>query len=385
MIMEVCHFILVLLVLGFQAMAQNCPQGVCYGGTFSAKTRRDGQYLTGVSYKNLTKVLHAQGCFSACVNECRCKSYQVSKTGCELLDMDSSEKPLEANSDYAYFDLLQNIVPSAAYLAKPAECRNGCCLSNPCLNGGKCTEQCNHPKAKFACACPSHTTGRFCQHFTPKSCFDFYKAPKATSKPARGVYTVFKKDNITQFKVYCDFTSPKKAWTLIESYAYKYISEFKRKAFLEDYPINEATPEIHARFRLSREKMKLIRSTAVSYRATCKFLTRANVTSRDYMEGRLSVFDIIEETCEYSCCKTMTYIDIVGHQCTGCALQLLHKRAGTYSWHVHVMPGIACSFNAYRLFDENTELFGFYNPSTPTFLCTDSEDSTTEFWLGHET
>ncbi|XP_048589902.1 uncharacterized protein LOC5511449 [Nematostella vectensis] len=262
--MSILPFMLVFASIRGHVIAQTCPQGVCYGGVFKAKEGIKGQHLLGFSYKNLSTVRHAQGCFSACANECLCRSYQVSSTGCELLEEDKDSRTLKPNSDYIYFDLKQKVVPSASSLSYPSVCRNGCCLANPCLNGGTCTEKCEHPKTKFVCNCPTNATGKRCeQFFWPKSCLDFYKAHNAPAKPPRGVYTIFKNDNITEVKRYCDFTPPNKAWTLIESYAAKHRVEFEAKSFLDDYPVNQETPGQHEKYRLARAAMQMIKASGV--------------------------------------------------------------------------------------------------------------------------
>ncbi|EDO45121.1 predicted protein [Nematostella vectensis] len=379
-------FISLIIPIIKNVMSQVCPlqNGICYGGTFEANKRKKGQYLVGASYKNLSTVRHIQGCFSACVNECLCRAYQMSSTGCELLEEDKNSRTLEPNSDYIYFELNQNIIRSTSYMANPSICKNGCCLSSPCLNGGTCTEQCEHPKTKFVCVCPSYAIGKRCEHFMPKSCLDFYKAPNARIKPTRGVYTIFKNDNSTLFKVYCDFTQPNKAWTLIESFATKHIQEFRPKSFMEDYPLNQETPGNHKKYRLARQDMQMIKATAMSYRATCKFLTRANVTDRDYMEGRLSAWDIIEEASddpypEY--CRRLTYVNVEGYSCSDCTMALFQKKG---TWHAHGEMRHGCDFQPPGYNNTAWQVFGWYQPIRSSFLCTDSEDSTTEYWLGHE-
>ncbi|EDO42413.1 predicted protein [Nematostella vectensis] len=85
--------------------------------------------------------------------------------------------------------------------------------------------------------------------------------------------------------------------------------EFQRKSYLDDYSVNEEAPGNHLRYRLARDRMQAVKTTAVSYRVTCKFLTRENVTDRDYLEGRLSAWNIIEEKSN-AACRHVTYVNI---------------------------------------------------------------------------
>ncbi|XP_032242683.2 uncharacterized protein LOC5516850 [Nematostella vectensis] len=248
---------------------------------------------------------------------------------------------------------------------------NGCNLLNPCLNGGTYT-------GNFVCACPRATTGDRCQRSArPESCVDMYDV---SSNPLRGVYMLFRSDTETEVKVYCDFEPPKKAWTLIESYASKHNMEFRGQSYLDDYSVNEEAPGDHSRYRLSRERMQAVKATAVSYRVTCKFLTRKNVTDRDYLEGRLSAWDIIEEE-SIAACKNVTYVDIEGYSCWDCTLALQQKKG---KWHLCATPLTGCDLRPPEYVSNLWEAFGWYNPMQETFLCTDSLDSTTEYWLGHE-
>ena len=64
-----------------------CP-GMCYKGGFSSSKHVTADYaLHGYSYANLT-AQSSQHCFSSCVIDCRCVSFQLFGTRCELLDND---------------------------------------------------------------------------------------------------------------------------------------------------------------------------------------------------------------------------------------------------------------------------------------------------------
>ena len=49
------------------------------------------------------------------------------------------------------------------------ECQNGCCGSNPCLNGGTCHETCDVDGKRFRCECGPANTGRYCESHGKKS------------------------------------------------------------------------------------------------------------------------------------------------------------------------------------------------------------------------
>jgi hypothetical protein len=63
--------------------------------------------LLGRSYKNLTTTT-VQECFSVCINDCICVSYQLSGTRCELIDEDKpAPDRFKAMSGYKYYQLKQ--------------------------------------------------------------------------------------------------------------------------------------------------------------------------------------------------------------------------------------------------------------------------------------
>ena len=45
---------------------------------------------------------------------------------------------------------------------KCADCHNGCCHSNTCLNGGTCVEICDVNNKRFQCNCRPGYTGTYC-------------------------------------------------------------------------------------------------------------------------------------------------------------------------------------------------------------------------------
>jgi len=93
-------------------------------------------------------------------------------------------------------------------------CKNGCCRSNPCLNGGTCHEICESTSVRYNCSCPEPFIGKHCE-IQPRSCQDY----KAVGVDKSGLYNITDDNNDT-FKVFCDFDSePGFAWNLIQSFS----------------------------------------------------------------------------------------------------------------------------------------------------------------------
>jgi hypothetical protein len=84
-----------------------CP-AVRYRGSFKNEDHLKDHALVGQTYKNLTTNT-VQECFSVCINDCRCVSYQLKGTRCELIDEDRHTAPnsFKPMSGYKYYELKQ--------------------------------------------------------------------------------------------------------------------------------------------------------------------------------------------------------------------------------------------------------------------------------------
>ncbi|KAL9952320.1 hypothetical protein ACROYT_G039556 [Oculina patagonica] len=82
--------------------------------------------------------------------------------------MTPTEASKKKNEGTVYFNLYGDMEPLSA---KPkfkanfplSECQNGCCGSQPCLNGGTCHETCDVMGKRFTCSCKPNITGTFCE------------------------------------------------------------------------------------------------------------------------------------------------------------------------------------------------------------------------------
>ncbi|CAH3137174.1 unnamed protein product [Porites lobata] len=106
-------------------------------------------------------------CFKACRLECRCISFNFKQSthqdNCQLNEENryTSFGALEFAEGWQYYDLVieYSIRPNAPAVG----CQNGCCESNPCLNGGTCHETCDVIGKRFNCECGPHSYGKLCE------------------------------------------------------------------------------------------------------------------------------------------------------------------------------------------------------------------------------
>lgn len=99
--------ILLLLITIVDASKNTCPL-VRYSGFFNSHDHVKDHALVGKSYKNLS-LESIQQCFSVCVQDCRCVSYQMIATRCELVDENKHTAPehFKPLPGYKYFELKQ--------------------------------------------------------------------------------------------------------------------------------------------------------------------------------------------------------------------------------------------------------------------------------------
>ncbi|XP_020892491.1 uncharacterized protein LOC110231782 [Exaiptasia diaphana] len=375
--MQLNYFIITISVCIKSALSQSHCIGTCYSGRLfpEAQDIFHGKHIKGHSYNNITTDNPVK-CYSSCVQDCRCKACQMKDARCELLDEDKTSKKLLDEQGYVHFELKQTMYHVASHLVTPGVCYNGCCRSQPCMNGATCVEHCNSPKQKFTCKCKIDYKGTVCEERVWASCMDVLASSEVF--PNNGVYAI-KIDN-SAISVYCAFVKPNQAWTLIESFNSK-ANPFKNTTFYKNAPKNEDSPNFDL-YRSSLKRMKEIRSKSTLFRATCDFPNRVSLTP-DLLIGRLSDVDILKTVTAYSLiCRRFKFIDVRGYNCSDCtALTAWDVR---HHFHIDVTwPNYKCHFNP-PIAVPNVDSFGFYKYTDKVSKCTAKTKATTQWWLGEE-
>ena len=124
--------------------------------------------------------------------------------------------------------------------------------------------------------------------------------------------------------------------------------------------------------------MKYIRSSSTMWRATCSFSTYKSNVYRDFMRVNFNEADILELKC-LECCHTMEYINIRGHK--GSAIKGALWQGDAIALHVDSSKH-ACKFDAREGSLEDEDNFGHYRRVNQAFRCTESVESTTQYWFG---
>lgn len=256
-------------------------------------------------------------------------------------------------------------------------CLNGCCRSNPCLNGGTRTELCSDVKLKFTCACPLNYKGRVCEILSPlSSCPGINTTdPQAASQK----YTI-KDGSENIFTTYCDLRSePEFVWTLIESFSLAHKSDFTGKHFGIDFPRNEQSLD-WIDFRLAKTAMEHIYNQgSTHFRATCNFeKDNFDINATDYLRGKVSTLDIFPGSTIRRTCIEYERVRLMGTGCDNCTAETFN--GGIY--HPH-LDDDTCDLNAALGYQGSyREYFGHYRSMNTQHQCSTSPDATTQWWLG---
>ncbi|CAH3145616.1 unnamed protein product, partial [Pocillopora meandrina] len=142
-------FLIILRISLCVARTQStCSRNFLPGGYyFATSSNMETDYsLSGFVFETSTVSLLVE-CFRKCRLNCRCISFnyqtRVSPDNCEL---NEANKYLKANAlqlkqGSQYYDL--RIDYNVVSRSHSSACHNGCCHSQPCLNGRTCQEFCD--------------------------------------------------------------------------------------------------------------------------------------------------------------------------------------------------------------------------------------------------
>jgi hypothetical protein len=198
------------------------------------------------------------------------------------------------------------------------------------------------------------------------------------NNPNNGVFFVYN-DQDKLYPVFCGFSEPGFAWTLIESFSLGNKGPFSTLPFWEDNEFNENSMQ-WSKYRLSLSRMMTIASPSTHVKATCNFPATNGLPNRDYFRAGITELDIFKY--HERVCAKYDIINIRGIECQNCT-------AGTHQYqseHLHInsygsKQETKCQFdgNTMVAWEQN---FGRYTFVNPLFSCTSSDTSTTQYWFG---
>lgn len=166
---------------------------------------------------------------------------------------------------------------------------NSCCETNPCLNEGQCTPNCDEKGKRFICHCPHTFTGAVCQLRRPRNCAEVWD--QGWRQSGRYVVLDHNENNLT---MYCDFDSePEFLWTLVESFSLENVGQFRYMPFFKtDYAaVNEVNPD-WLEYKMSHAYAQHVRTASTHWRATCNYPAR-DIDYTDYLRTSFDAFNIL--------------------------------------------------------------------------------------------
>ncbi|KAK3727508.1 hypothetical protein QZH41_018371 [Actinostola sp. cb2023] len=384
--MQLIYFIITILPCLKHVTSKFHCVGTCYSGRVFPKPEDivHGKHLKGHSYKNITTD-DPKKCYSSCVNDCRCKACQMKGARCELLDEDKTSSKADdfvAEEGYTYYDLKQELYKGKSHMIQPGVCYNGCCRSQPCMNGGTCVDHCQTPKHKFTCTCPAEYDGKVCEYKRFISCMDVLRTQP---NPSNGIYAIYRHEINRIQNVSCAFERPSQAWTLIESYSIANRKKYETQSFYSNGWESNGDEPNWEDYRAESTLIKYIRDSATMFRATCEFPKRVGSITHDYLLGYLRDYDIINGEGKFSDCIKFAYINIRGQE-------FYNKTALIGHWnsikHLHLNCGGLISNCQMKLTGSEwrENCFGYYTkwPYAGKTNCTATQQSTTQWWLGEQ-
>jgi len=210
----------------------------------------------------------------------------------------------------------------------------------------------------------------------PNSCIDLLKSGENTN----GYSQIAGTDEET-WTVYCDFTSEMgSAWTLVMSWSFKNAKfpAFRTKAFTQNAPVNEQTPNWMV-YRMSKDRMDFLKTKSSHWRATCSF-NKFKVDYRDYMRGNFGDFDVTS-FLGGGTCKKVEYVNIRGLMGQG-TVPMWQAQNGLFLHTDSTVMDKGCDIKGFAGAKSSEDNFGYYGVSNRAFRCSASNTATTQYWFG---
>ena len=172
------------------------------------------------------------------------------------------------------------------------------------------------------------------------------------------------------------------AWTMVMSWC---TTNRKLPAFVK-YPFNYNSPQNEDAlnwdlYRLSLARMRYLQEMSTHWRATCSYPLKG-IDFRDYLRGNFQDFNIFSFVGT-GVCKKVEYVNIRGHVGTDVTARFFQELS-EYTLHIDTPSGSNnCQFNPKTGAVKSEDNFGWYGDGLSTkFRCTETDESTTQYWFG---
>ena len=124
--------------------------------------------------------------------------------------------------------------------------------------------------------------------------------------------------------------------------------------------------------------MEYIRSSSTMWRATCSFPKYQSDIYSDYVRAQISEVDILK-FIGFGLCRAVDHVNIRGN--VGVNTTVPFWQVPGFTFHIDSSDH-RCKFDARNGCIADEDSFGFYVTTNSAFRCTESDESTTQYWFG---
>ena len=171
-------------------------------------------------------------------------------------------------------------------------------------------------------------------------------------------------------------SEPGSVWMLVMSFSRENKDElpFISTPMHVAYSRNRESPN-WSMYRMGRGLMFSIKNDSTHWRITCSFPQYGVNISKDYVRAAFTNFDLMSDFWQE--CKNVSHISVMGQSCSKCTAQWW--QSDSYSPHIAAVQDDPCDIKSDK---SGKTYFGNYYSYNPTFRCTESPGSTTNYWFG---
>lgn len=171
-------------------------------------------------------------------------------------------------------------------------------------------------------------------------------------------------------------SEPGFVWTLVMSFTRenKHHASFRSRAMYENGVRNKHTSN-WVEYRMSLNLMYGIKKNSTHWRITCSFPQHGVNNHEDYVRAAFADFDLMAGF--WNECKKVNYISVMGQSCSECTAHWWQGNGTTP--HIAAVQTDVCDIKSDK---SGNNYFGAYGSYSPTFRCTESPTSSTNYWFG---
>ena len=172
-------------------------------------------------------------------------------------------------------------------------------------------------------------------------------------------------------------SEPGSVWMLVMSFSRenKDMPAFLSNPMYVASPKNKNRPPNWSMYRMGVHLTSSMKKQSTHWRITCSLPQYGVNISKDYVRAAFTDFDLMSDF--WGECKKVSHISVMGQSCSECTAQWSQRNNATP--HIAAVQDDLCDIKSDK---SGYNYFGSYSSYNPKFRCTESPDSTTNYWFG---